>query len=139
MMDFDHPVNGVPKWATEDGIAQIFTRRYSHEWSYCPKKKWVRWTGSQWEPDQVSLVLQLIRLICREAGERVSPHWLKVQLGRWSTIAAVERFVRDDYHHAFNPTDCALCSRLHLCPVGRKNARLRRTSGPERRRSKSPC
>ena len=139
MMDFDDTRTGVPNWATEDGLAQIFTRRYSHEWSFCPKKKWVRWTGSQWEPDQVSLVLQLIRLICREAGERVSSHWLKVRLGRWSTIAAVERLVRDDHHHAFIPTACMLCTRQHLCPVGRKNARLGKVASAKRRGRTVSC
>ena len=128
MMEVDDTRTGVPNWATEDGLAQTFTRRYSHEWSYCPKKKWVRWTGSQWEPDQVSHVLHLIRFICREAGERVSRYSTKVRLGSWRCMASVERLARKDPKHAFNPTDCALCIRLHLCPVGRKNTRTRKAA-----------
>jgi hypothetical protein len=139
MMDFDDTRASVPSWATEDGLAQIFTRRYSHEWSYCPKKKWVRWTGSQWEPDQVSFVPHLIRSICREAGERVSLNWLKVRLGRWSTVAAVERFIRDDHRHAFYPASCQLCTRLRLCPVGRKNVRLARVDSAKGCRRTSAC
>jgi len=139
MMDFDHPVNRVPAWATKEGLAQTFTRRCSHEWRFCPKKKWVRWTGSRWEPDQVSHVMHLIRLICREAGEQVSRYSTKVRLGSWRCMASVERLARKDPMHAFNPEDCARCSRLPFCPVGRKNGRLARLDSAESRRRTSAC
>ena len=88
-------------WGTEDGLAAIFTRRFSKDWRYVAAwGRWLTWTGRRWNEDLVLYVQHLIRGICRSAAARADSPRLKAKLASASTISAVERIARTEPKHA---------------------------------------
>jgi len=78
-------------WRTEDGLATAFTNRYGEDWRYCAAwGKWLVWTGTRWNPDQVLHVAHLARGICRAASARAGSPRTRAKLASGSTMAAVE-------------------------------------------------
>jgi putative DNA primase/helicase len=85
------------KWSIEDGLAKAFTRHYGEDWRFCESwGKWLVWTGVRWNPDQVSYVKHLVRMVCRAASEKAASPKLEARLGSYGTIAAVEKILRID-------------------------------------------
>lgn len=122
MMDFNDTFFIGDEWRSQEGIARAFVRMYGEEWRYCPRKKWIGWNGSQWEPDQVMYVEEQIRLICRRAAQKATQPWVRAALDSWRTMNGVEEILRVELSQALNRPVCMSCARKHLCTIGRSVA-----------------
>ncbi|MBU6956000.1 phage/plasmid primase, P4 family, partial [Hahella sp. HN01] len=93
-------------WATEDGLATAFTRRYGEDWRYCSLwGKWLVWSGMRWNSDQVLFVQHLVRGVCRAASQKADNDKRKGRLASAAAIAAVEKIARSDPLHASTPEE----------------------------------
>ncbi|ABC32341.1 predicted ATPase [Hahella chejuensis KCTC 2396] len=93
-------------WATEDGLAMAFTRRYGEDWRYCSLwGKWLVWSGMRWNSDQMLFVQHLVRGVCRAASQKADSDKRKGRLASAATIAAVEKIARSDPAHASTPEE----------------------------------
>ncbi|WKB50880.1 phage/plasmid primase, P4 family [Eleftheria terrae] len=98
-------LHGV-EWATEDGLATAFTRRYAEDWRYCAAwSKWFVWTGTRWNTDEVQYVLHLSRGIGHCASTLADTPRLRGRLASAATFAAVEKIARSDPQHASRASD----------------------------------
>ena len=55
---------------TQDGIAQVFARRFEDRLRYCHHTgAWFEWTGTHWKKDETALAFQFCRELAREFTE----------------------------------------------------------------------
>ena len=55
---------------TQDGIAQVFARRFKDRLRYCHHTgAWFEWTGTYWKKDETALAFQFCRELAREFTE----------------------------------------------------------------------
>lgn len=80
---------------TEHGLARRLVAEHAAAWRYVPGMGWLAWTGTHWEQDQTSRVLELCRRLCEAAAVRQSDPERKRLLSD-RTIRAVERLARSD-------------------------------------------
>ncbi|WKB50800.1 phage/plasmid primase, P4 family [Eleftheria terrae] len=88
-------------WNTEDGLATAFTRHYAADWRYCAAwGKWMVWTGTRWNEDEVKYVLHLARGIGQSAATVADSPRQRARLASSSTFAAIEKIARSEPRHA---------------------------------------
>lgn len=88
-------------WASDDGLALAFTRRYGADWRYCAAwGQWLSWTGMRWNPDRRLVVMYHARGVCRAASHLADRPVQRVSLTSATTVAATERLARYDPAHS---------------------------------------
>jgi P4 family phage/plasmid primase-like protien len=90
--------------ATEDELAERFTRAHGIDWRFCVARgSWMHWNGHYWEEDGLGQIRDAVRLVCRAAAvealttERDS---IARRIASERTVAAVEKLMRTDPRHA---------------------------------------
>ena len=81
---------------TQDGIAQVFARRYEDQLRYCHHTgSWYEWTGVYWKKDEKAAAFQFCRELGREFSEESDKSELK-EVRKVSFAGGVEKFARSD-------------------------------------------
>jgi hypothetical protein len=76
-------------------VLSNFIQYYGTLCRYCKQSRaWFFWHDAQWSQDRTLLVFYLVRLACRAKGKQVDSATLKVRLGSYRMVEAVERLCR---------------------------------------------
>ena len=87
---------------TQDGIAQVFARRYEDQLRYCHHTgSWYEWTGVYWKKDEKAAAFQFCRELGREFSEESDKSELK-EVRKVSSQAA-SRNSQDPTHRLPSP------------------------------------
>jgi putative DNA primase/helicase len=99
------PIDGSePIEFSEEALALRFTDRHRDRLRHVAAwSRWLVWDGCRWAPDDTMRVLNLSRLVCREASAEaiiVESEKVATRVGSASTVAAVVRLAAADPVHA---------------------------------------
>ena len=81
---------------TQDGIAQVFARRFEDRLRYCHDTgAWFEWTGTHWKKDKTALAFQFCRELAREFTADSKAGEMK-EVRKISFAGGVEKFAKSD-------------------------------------------
>jgi putative DNA primase/helicase len=92
--------NNPPQLFSEDALALAFSAQHEGQLLHVAIwGAWLFWDGCRWKRDETTAVFDLARRLCRDKAQILDDDDAQ-QLGRSSTIYAVERLARCDPRHA---------------------------------------
>ena len=86
----------APPPMSDDALALEFTKVRGAEWRHCAAIGWFHWTGTVWTRDDVHLVRDHARRVCRSAAARIGNPREARRLASDKTITAVLRVATSD-------------------------------------------
>lgn len=82
---------------SEDALVQIFVGQYGRDWHHVSAwGQWLHWTGHVWKNDSVGAVVHAVRLVCRDAANKLNKQNEQRRLASARTIQAVVKIAGTD-------------------------------------------
>ena len=118
---------------TQDGVAQVFARRYKGRLRYCHDAgAWYEWTGTHWQRDTKALAFQFVRELGREFTEAPATAKPDMKEVRRVTFAGgVEKFAKGDPVFAVDTADWDQDLYLLGTPAGTVDLRTGKLRGSD--------
>lgn len=90
---------------TEDSLAISFVEQYGEDWRHvAASKRWTKWAGDRWVPDDTRAIVDRVRGLCRAATVNGAPPHDARRVRTLKTISAVERLAATDPAIAVTPS-----------------------------------
>lgn len=86
----------APPPMSDDALALAFTSRHGAEWRYAAAMGWFHWTGTVWTRDNVQLVREQARRVCRFASGSIDAPREARRIASDKTISAILRLAASD-------------------------------------------
>lgn len=82
---------------SEDALVQIFVGQSGRDWQHVNAwGQWLHWTGQVWKGDTVGAVVHAVRLVCRDAANKINKQNEQRRLASARTIQAVVKIAGTD-------------------------------------------
>lgn len=93
------PLDGVVPGpdGSDDALTQAFTTMHGENWRYVAAiGRWRHYAGGRWIDDELRLVFDMIRIVCRDEANVQSSYKAQRAIASKKTISAVEFLARSD-------------------------------------------